>query len=147
MNGSSNPTKAGSGRDSLSLPRAKPRSGPNRTTKASGKLKILPEEPEDGVTETGTELASQPALHPPKQRRQQRHAVIDSGAPVAGEAVDDDDDSTDEDEEDGEEQRAKISKQLELARIPAGSMRRDARRITRKGRASLPRVTAYSTAT
>jgi hypothetical protein len=59
----------------------------------------------------------------------------------------DEDSSEDGDEEEGAEQRAKIAKQLDLARIPEGSMRRDARRITRKGRATLPRVTAYSTAT
>ncbi|WFD34530.1 sporulation protein rmd1 [Malassezia cuniculi] len=33
-----------------------------------------------------------------------------------------------------------------FAHIPEGSMRRDAQRLTRKGRANLPRVTAYSTA-
>lgn len=34
-----------------------------------------------------------------------------------------------------------------LTHIPEGSMRRDAMRLTRKARARLPRVTAYSTAT
>lgn len=33
-----------------------------------------------------------------------------------------------------------------FAHIPEGSMRRDAQRLTRKGRSNLPRVTAYSTA-
>ena len=33
-----------------------------------------------------------------------------------------------------------------FAHIPEGSMRRDAQRLTRKGRANLPRVTTYSTA-
>lgn len=89
---------------------AKARAGPNRSTKASGKLKILPEEPEDGVAET---------------------AKVEE----------------DEDEEDSSEDEENESKELDLARIPEGSMRRDAKRITRRGRASLPRVTAYSTAT
>lgn len=35
----------------------------------------------------------------------------------------------------------------QLAQIPEGSMRRDARRLTKRSRAKLPRVTAYSTAT
>ncbi|CAO1633951.1 unnamed protein product [Parajaminaea phylloscopi] len=112
------------------------RPGPQRTTKASGKLKILPEEPEDNAVS---------AIRP-----SQLHE---------GPGDDDDDDESSDDDEDGDEQaaskdararrdrpdRAEVNKQL--AQIPEGSMRRDARRLTRKGRASLPRVTAYSTAT
>lgn len=100
----------------------------SRSTKASGKLKILPEEPEESTTPSAAGYTAQHQAH-----------LKSSG--------DDDDEESSEDEDEGDEQRAKISKQLELARIPEGSMRRDARRITRKGRASLPRVTAYSTAT
>lgn len=131
-------------RDSNSVSRAKPRAGPNRSTKASGKLKILPEEPEDGVH------SIQPTAE--TSQRQNRIGSQTDRAPIQGTIAeqdedDDDDDDSSEDEDEGEEQRLKISKQLDLARIPEGSMRRDARRITRKGRASLPRVTAYSTAT
>jgi len=53
------------------------------------------------------------------------------------------DDDVDEAEQD--EYQARLYQQL--AQIPEGNMRRDARRLTRKARASLPRVTAYSTAT
>ncbi|UZJ51114.1 hypothetical protein CBS101457_000434 [Exobasidium rhododendri] len=117
----------GNSRDAASLARAKARAGPNRSTKASGKLKILPEEPEDGVN------------------------VITDNKGIArldGDGEDEEDSSEDEESGSGDlEQRARIFKQLELARIPEGSMRRDAKRITRRGRASLPRVTAYSTAT
>jgi uncharacterized Rmd1/YagE family protein len=132
-------------RDSNSVSRAKPRLGPNRSSKASGKLKILPEEPEDGVH------SIQPTAE--TSQRQIRGGGPQSDRPSIQGTIaeqdedDDDDDDSSEDEDEGEEQRAKISKQLDLARIPEGSMRRDARRITRKGRASLPRVTAYSTAT
>lgn len=108
------------------------RVGPNRTTKASGKLKILPEEPEDGVTV--------------------QSITPDTLAKIEGAIEEEDDSSEEEEEEDGSgdgdvEQKARMFKQLDLAKIPEGSMRRDARRITRRGRASLPRVTAYSTAT
>ncbi|PWN37102.1 DUF155-domain-containing protein [Meira miltonrushii] len=114
------------------------------STKASGKLKILPEEPEDGVH------SIQPTAE--TSQRQSRSGPQTDRPPIQGTIAeqdedDDDDDDSSEDEDEGEEQRLKISKQLDLARIPEGSMRRDARRITRKGRASLPRVTAYSTAT
>lgn len=63
----------------------------------------------------------------------------------------DEDDDEDDDEEGGREEdadkegRNSVGNQLSL--IPEGSMRRDARRLTRKARAKLPRVTAYSTAT
>jgi uncharacterized Rmd1/YagE family protein len=113
-----------SSKDAASVARAKARAGPNRSTKASGKLKILPEEPEDGV-------------------------VNEDAASVNLGGVGDEEDSS-EDEESGSgdvEQKSGAFKQLELAKIPEGSMRRDAKRITRRGRASLPRVTAYSTAT
>lgn len=135
-------------RDSHSVSRAKPRLGPNRSTKASGKLKILPEEPEDGVHSIQpTAETSQRQIRGSQTGRPAIHGTIaERNAEQDGEEDDDDDDSSEDDDE-GEEQRAKISKQLDLARIPEGSMRRDARRITRKGRASLPRVTAYSTAT
>ncbi|CAO1634312.1 unnamed protein product [Sympodiomycopsis kandeliae] len=111
----------------------KARTGPNRTSKASGKLKILPEEPEgDAVT----------PVRPSKLNGQ--HDSEES-------SDDDDDDDDDDDQGTGlttkrdREDREEVYKRLQ--HIPEGSMRRDARRLTRKGRASLPRVTAYSTAT
>ncbi|PWN27099.1 DUF155-domain-containing protein [Jaminaea rosea] len=102
------------------------RAGPQRTTKGSGKLKILPEEPQQSHSSTS-----------------QDHR------PDSEESSDDDDDDDNEadasDRKAAREGREEVYKQL--AQIPEGSMRRDARRLTRKGRASLPRVTAYSTAT
>lgn len=102
-----------------------------RTTKASGKLKILPEEPEDNAVNSvrPSQLTGRP------------------DSDEDDESSDDDDDLDAEGAKARKEQldRAEVNKQL--AQIPEGSMRRDARRLTRKGRASLPRVTAYSTAT
>lgn len=60
--------------------------------------------------------------------------------------VADDDDSSSDDGEGGEdEETVEVYKQLD--QIPEGTMRRDARRLTKRSRANLPRVTAYSTAT
>lgn len=102
-----------------------------RTSKASGKLKILPEEPE------GDEVSP---IRPSRLK----------GHNDSQESSDDDDDDDDDDEngEGGDRDRANRDEVYKrLQHIPEGSMRRDARRLTRKGRASLPRVTAYSTAT
>ena len=60
-------------------------------------------------------------------------------------SVDDDDSSSDDAAEGEDEEAVEVYKQL--AQIPEGSMRRDARRLTKRSRAKLPRVTAYSTAT
>ncbi len=60
-------------------------------------------------------------------------------------SVDDDDSSSDDAGEGEDEENVEVYKQL--AQIPEGSMRRDARRLTKRSRAKLPRVTAYSTAT
>lgn len=101
---------------------------PSRTTKASGKLKILPEEPDNS-------------------------AVTPVRPSQLGERHDSDESSDDDDDDDGEGDGAKRfahdkdEAYSRLSHIPEGSMRKDARRLTRKGRATLPRVTAYSTAT
>lgn len=104
----------------------------HRTSKASGKLKILPEEPEgDAVT----------PIRPSKFK--ESNDSQDS-------SDDDDDDDEDDDNVDPAAKRDRANREevyKRLQHIPEGSMRRDARRLTRKGRASLPRVTAYSTAT
>lgn len=60
-------------------------------------------------------------------------------------SVDDDDSSSDDAGEGEDEEAVEVYKQLD--QIPEGSMRRDARRLTKRSRAKLPRVTAYSTAT
>ncbi|CEH14293.1 Uncharacterized conserved protein [Ceraceosorus bombacis] len=102
---------------------SKPRLGPNRSTKATGKLKILPSEP--AAQETAR----------PRSRQSNGTAGGQNG----------DSSSEEEGEEDEDEADERVHKSL--AQIPEGSMRRDARRLTRRARASLPRVTAYSTAT
>ena len=132
-------SQQGDKNDAATLARAKARAGPNRSTKASGKLKILPEEPEDGVT------AGESAVVATRAGRDKS-----TGGGVGDDEEEEEEEDSSEEEESGSgdvEQSATMFKQLELAKIPEGSMRRDARRITRRGRASLPRVTAYSTAT
>ena len=96
----------------------------NSTSKASGKLKILPEEPgSNAVSAT-------------------KHA---GGSEEESSSSEDEEGDRKEEARQRKEARDEVYRKLE--HIPEGSMRRDARRLTRKGRASLPRVTAYSTAT
>ncbi|KAG9127810.1 hypothetical protein FRC07_009002 [Ceratobasidium sp. 392] len=99
---------------------AKPR-GANRSTKVAHKLKVLPEQPD-----------------PATQSR------------IGSDAEDDDDEEgplvgriSDGDLE-GDEDEAEVYKQI--AQIPAGTARKDARKLTKKEKAKLPRVTAYCTA-
>ncbi|KAK0549021.1 sporulation protein rmd1 [Tilletia horrida] len=137
----------------------KPKAGPNRTTKASGKLKILPEEPEEGSMTDPPPRPQQkhhqqlpPPTHTPIEALRRKPYPYPSPRTAADHDEDDDDDDKtssegddDIDEAEQDEYRARLYQQL--AQIPEGNMRRDARRLTRKARASLPRVTAYSTAT
>ncbi|KAG8775341.1 hypothetical protein FRC12_001546 [Ceratobasidium sp. 428] len=94
----------------------------NSSTKVAHKLKVLPEQPD-----------------PATQSR------------IGSDAEDDDDDEegplvgkTSDGEFDGDEDEAEVYKQI--AQIPAGTARKDARRLTKKEKAKLPRVTAYCTA-
>lgn len=142
-----------------------------RSTKQSSKLKILPEEPEDSSTGGGgasggaTPInASSPIVgggagafsaataHTSSSGYRRNPSYSEPPAPtVAGDAANsphhsvDDDDSSSDDAEGEDEEAVEVYKQL--AQIPEGSMRRDARRLTKRSRAKLPRVTAYSTAT
>ncbi|KAE8221531.1 hypothetical protein CF319_g5126 [Tilletia indica] len=166
--------QSGSQGSSSSLPsyyargaQPKQKAGPNRSTKASGKLKILPEEPEEGnMTDpptvrftTSSKPRHPPPTHTPIEALRRKpypyssSSVDRNAADRDGPEHDDDDDDDrtssegddDVDEAEQDEYRARLYQQL--AQIPEGNMRRDARRLTRKARASLPRVTAYSTAT
>ncbi|KAG9076789.1 hypothetical protein FS749_011381, partial [Ceratobasidium sp. UAMH 11750] len=98
----------------------KPR-GANRSTKVAHKLKVLPEQPD-----------------PATQSR------------IGSDAEDDDDEEgphvgrTSDGDVEGDEDEAEVYKQI--AQIPAGTARKDARRLTKKEKAKLPRVTAYCTA-
>ncbi|KAK0519390.1 sporulation protein rmd1 [Tilletia horrida] len=162
----------------------KPKAGPNRSTKASGKLKILPEEPEEGsMTDppprpshgskhhhvahrhhpsgrgptSSLSTSAAPPTHTPIEALRRKPYPYPSARTAADRDGDDEDDDDEEDKSSSEgdddnvdeaeqdEYRARLYQQL--AQIPEGNMRRDARRLTRKARASLPRVTAYSTAT
>lgn len=148
-----------------------------RSTKQSSKLKILPEEPEDSSTGAPSGGAtplnasspiigggagasggagSQSNLANPSSGYRRNPSYSEPPNPsaslnAAGNAnsphhsVDDDDSSSDDAGEGEDEEAVEVYKQL--AQIPEGSMRRDARRLTKRSRAKLPRVTAYSTAT
>ncbi|KAN0060483.1 sporulation protein rmd1 [Thecaphora frezii] len=145
------------------------KAGPNRSSKSSSKLKILPEEPEESTSGGGTPvLPSSPLYHSASasvpgaspvfstggsrsasdpSRYPSLHAKLQlGGGDVAALSQHSHEDSSSSEIEDAEdEEQAEVYKQL--AQIPEGSMRRDARRLTKRARANLPRVTAYSTAT
>ncbi|KAI9432982.1 DUF155-domain-containing protein [Lactarius indigo] len=99
----------------------------NRSTKVSGKLKVLPEQPEPGPVPTKR------ALLAPAQGGEGSGATADS---------DDDDGDGGPDEDETED----VDAYNQIARMPAGTARRDALRLTKKKAKSLPRVTAYATA-
>ncbi|KZS97150.1 DUF155-domain-containing protein [Sistotremastrum niveocremeum HHB9708] len=101
--------------------------GANRTTKVAQKLKVLPDQP-DPATQ------SQIKAEPPVEQRES------AGSGDADEDQSDDEDGEDRDAEDD------VEVYTQIAQIPAGTARRDALRLTKKKAKSLPRVTAYSTA-
>ncbi|KAG6831154.1 hypothetical protein H0H87_006084 [Tephrocybe sp. NHM501043] len=95
--------------------------GANRSTKATGKLKVLPEQPE---------LLSLRGESP-----KEREESVGTGG---------DSDDGDVDENSEEQEDIEVYNQISL--IPAGTARRDALKLTKKKAKSLPRVTAYATA-
>ncbi|KAJ6631117.1 hypothetical protein B0H10DRAFT_1980912 [Mycena sp. CBHHK59/15] len=105
---------------------AKPR-GANRSTKAAGKFKVLPEQPD---------------LPAPEANRKPRRDIpgpsndLDESVGTTGDSDGDDGDL----EDDGPE----VYNQLSL--IPDGTAKRDALKLTKKKAKSLSRVTAYATA-
>lgn len=136
-----------------SLPTAQSRSQPdepkvrgaNRSTKVAGKLKVLPEQPEPEPV-----IPRRTLLGPPKTS-----AEVNEGSVATGDS--DEDEGEDEDETDDIQVRdplvlrcldskARLQVYNQIARIPAGTARRDAKRLTKRKAKSLPRVTAYATA-
>ncbi|KAL5521621.1 RMD1 [Sanghuangporus sanghuang] len=113
----------------------KPR-GANRSTKVAGKLQVLPEQPD---VPTQSQILPEPSK--PKPPRAAEPPVIPE--PTSGSTAESDEDADDEEEE-LEEQDAEVYNQI--AQIPEGTARRDALRLTKKKAKSLPRVTAYATA-
>ncbi|KAJ3556187.1 hypothetical protein NM688_g2165 [Phlebia brevispora] len=122
--------------------------GANRSTKVAGKLKVLPDQPEPVVPVDKVEP-------PPPPRRDE----LESSATAEESEEDEGEEATTEDTEDVEVNRACLLSAYLLSespsvcqvynqidRIPAGTARRDALRLTKKKAKSLPRVTAYATA-
>ncbi|PPQ68916.1 hypothetical protein CVT24_007660 [Panaeolus cyanescens] len=101
---------------------SKPR-GANRSTKVAGKLKVLPEQPED---------------LPILGERKPRPEDLSTGT------TGDSDEGDVEENEESDEPEVEVYNQISL--IPEGTARRDALRLTKKKAKSLPRVTAYATA-
>ncbi|KAG6888465.1 hypothetical protein C0992_008433 [Termitomyces sp. T32_za158] len=95
--------------------------GANRSTKAAGKLKVLPEQPD------------LPSLR--GESLKDREESLSTGG---------DSDEGDVDESSDEQEDIEVYNQISL--IPAGTARRDALKLTKKKAKSLPRVTAYATA-
>ncbi|KAF9482706.1 DUF155-domain-containing protein [Pholiota conissans] len=108
---------------------AKPR-GANRSTKVAGKLKVLPEQPEDLPILGGKSPAR--IFKSPKDLGESAGTTGDS------------DDGDIEENDDSQEYDVEVYNQISL--IPEGTARRDALKLTKKKAKSLPRVTAYATA-
>ncbi|KAF8336575.1 DUF155-domain-containing protein [Cantharellus anzutake] len=101
-------------------PEASPKArGPNRSTKAAHKLKVLPEQPEI--------------------RTQSQIIAEDGDEEEDGTPGSPSDPHEEEDDEEAEPYK-------QIAQIPAGTARKDALRLTKREKARLPRVTAYCTA-
>ncbi|KAF8512658.1 hypothetical protein BU17DRAFT_77359 [Hysterangium stoloniferum] len=106
--------------------------GANRSSKAAGKLKVLPEQPD------------QPALSGPKTAQ----LIDDSDVPDVPKSQRRTESSDDEEEDESEELQDQEDVEVynQIAQIPEGTARKDALRLTKKKAKSLPRVTAYCTA-
>ncbi|EJF63856.1 hypothetical protein DICSQDRAFT_145332 [Dichomitus squalens LYAD-421 SS1] len=104
--------------------------GANRSTKVAGKLKVLPEHAEPVLEK---DKVVQPSA-PPRVK-------VDETGEGSGTLADSEDEEADEEDEPDD---AEVYNQIDL--IPAGTARRDAIRLTKKKAKSLPRVTAYATA-
>ncbi|OBZ77400.1 Sporulation protein RMD1, partial [Grifola frondosa] len=101
--------------------------GANRSTKVAGKLKVLPEHAEPVLQGKSTE-----GPPPPRDKEE---------GEGSGTLADSEDEEGDDEEE---PEDIDVYNQIDL--IPAGTARRDALRLTKKKAKSLPRVTAYATA-
>ncbi|KII91211.1 hypothetical protein PLICRDRAFT_173101 [Plicaturopsis crispa FD-325 SS-3] len=110
--------------------------GANRSTKVAGKLKVLPEQPEpaelvqsSGAGKSGPRVVE--LQGPPKDNYESVGTTGDS-------------DDADADDDDEELEDVEVYNQISL--IPDGTAKRDALKLTKKKAKSLPRVTAYATA-
>ncbi|KAH7105188.1 DUF155-domain-containing protein [Auriculariales sp. MPI-PUGE-AT-0066] len=125
---------------------SKPR-GANRSTKVAVKLKVLPEQPEPlsqsrvvaGTVEQSNVIAESPTGF--KYDRAMEADVEDADA--------DHEDSTDSETTTSDEQQDLEDLEVynAIAQIPEGTARKDALKLTKRKAKSLPRVTAYCTAT
>ncbi|KAF8589106.1 DUF155-domain-containing protein [Ramaria rubella] len=108
--------------------------GANRSTKAAGKLKVLPEQPDQAV--------------PPSKSTRLEQLADDSHASRLNELPSDMKSSEDEEYEDEDDLQDSEDVEVynQIAQIPEGTARKDALRLTKKKAKSLPRVTAYCTA-
>ncbi|KAJ7136004.1 hypothetical protein C8R44DRAFT_769452 [Mycena epipterygia] len=107
-----------------SQPSSEPKSrGANRSTKAAGKLKVLPEQPDL------LEVNRKPEWGAPGPSNDPEESVGTTG---------------DSDDADPDDDEPEVYNQLAL--MPDGTAKRDARKLTKKKAKSLPRVTAYATA-
>ncbi|EGN92520.1 hypothetical protein SERLA73DRAFT_79555 [Serpula lacrymans var. lacrymans S7.3] len=110
----------------LGAPQEPKARGANRSTKVAGKLKVLPEQPALPIDNVILEVPES-----------------EGGHGTAGDS-DEGDDEEEEEEEEAEQDDVEVYNQISL--IPQGTARRDALRLTKKKAKSLPRVTAYATA-
>ncbi|KIM59110.1 hypothetical protein SCLCIDRAFT_1188115 [Scleroderma citrinum Foug A] len=110
--------------------------GANRSTKIAGKLKVLPDQP------TTQAPASTPI---PKQSKVERPPSEVEEGPSTTVETDDGDDEEEEEMDDDDEEFTEV-RLRQISQIPQGTARRDALRLTKKKAKSLPRVTAYATA-
>ena len=119
--------------------------GANRSTKVAGKLKVLPEQPDNlpSFRSEGVTLRTEPSK-------------VDS-VEATGDSDEADIDEDSEPEDEIEVNIILLSASFfptfwqtqvynQISLIPEGTARRDALRLTKKKAKSLPRVTAYATA-
>ncbi|KAE9391104.1 DUF155-domain-containing protein [Gymnopus androsaceus JB14] len=109
--------------------------GANRSTKVAGKLKVLPEQPEP--TSLDVRRSGRGKLD--------AFETLEGSTATAGTTGDSDEGDIDDDSTDEPVEDVEVYNQISL--IPDGKARRDAIRLTKKKAKSLPRVTAYATAT
>ncbi|KAJ7487764.1 hypothetical protein FB451DRAFT_1025304 [Mycena latifolia] len=104
-----------------SQPSSEPKSrGANRSTKAAGKLKVLPEQPDLDQNVPG-----------PSNETEETTSVGTTG-------------ESDDADLDDDEPEVRVYNQLSL--MPDGTAKRDAKKLSKKRAKMLPRVTAYATA-
>ncbi|KAG1900411.1 DUF155-domain-containing protein [Suillus fuscotomentosus] len=101
--------------------------GANRSTKVAGKLKVLPDQPTSST-----------------QSKNLPRPDAEESLGTTGDTDDGDDEDEDESIED-EDEDVEI-RLRQISQIPQGTARRDALKLTKKKAKSLPRVTAYATA-